>query len=181
MYNTLLRSDDPAIVVECLNGYRLKERLPDNIAEFTVPLGVPDVLRVGADVTMITYGSSVRVAEEACDLLALHGISVELIDVQTLLPFDLPEVCLKSLQKTNRVVFLDEDFAGGGTGYLMQQVLDRQGGYRYLDSAPLALAAKAHRPAYGQDGDYFSKPQVEDIFEAIYGLMREVEPGRWGI
>ncbi len=181
MYNTLLRSDDPAIVVECLNGYRLKERLPDNIAEFTVPLGVPDVLREGADVTMITYGSSVRVAEDACDLLAQHGISVELIDVQTLLPFDLPEVCLKSLQKTNRVVFLDEDFAGGGTGYMMQQVLDRQGGYRYLDSAPLALAAKAHRPAYGQDGDYFSKPQVEDIFEAIYGLMREVEPGKWGI
>lgn len=179
MYNTLLRCDDPAIVVECLNGYRLKERLPDNIAEFTVPLGMPEILREGADVTLITYGSSVRVAEEACDLLAQHGISVELIDVQTLLPFDLPKTCLKSVQKTNRVVLLDEDFAGGGTGYMMQQVLDLQGGYRYLDSAPLAIAAKDHRPAYGQDGDYFSKPQVEDVFEAIYGLMREAEPGRW--
>ncbi len=180
MYNTLLQSDDPAIVVECLNGYRLKEALPDNIGSFTVPLGVPEVLREGADLTLITYGSSVRVAEEACDLLAAHGISVELVDVQTLLPFDLPEICLKSLKKTNRAVFLDEDFQGGATGYLMQQVLDRQGGYRYLDSAPVAVAAKDHRPAYGQDGDYFSKPQVEDVFEAVYGLMREAEPGRFG-
>lgn len=180
MYNTLLQSDDPAIVVECLNGYRLKERLPDNIGAFTVPLGVPDILREGTDVTLITYGSSVRVAEEACDLLAAHGISVELVDVQTLLPFDLPQTCLKSLQKTNRVVFLDEDFQGGATGYLLQQVLDEQGGYRYLDSAPVAIAAKDHRPAYGQDGDYFSKPQVEDIVEQVYALMREAEPGRFG-
>lgn len=179
MYNTLLRSDDPAIVVECLNGYRLKERLPDNIGAFTVPLGVPEVLREGTDVTLITYGSSVRVAEEACDLLAGHGISVELVDVQTLLPFDLPHTCLQSLKKTNRVVFLDEDFQGGATGYLMQQVLDEQGGYRYLDSAPVAIAAKDHRPAYGQDGDYFSKPQVEDVLEQVYTLMREAEPGRW--
>lgn len=179
MYNTLLQSDDPAIVVECLNGYRLKERLPDNIGAFTVPLGVPDVLREGTDVTLITYGSSVRIAEDACNLLAEHGISMEIVDVQTLLPFDLPHTCLKSLQKTNRVVFLDEDFQGGATGYLMQQVLDEQGGYRYLDSAPVAIAAKDHRPAYGQDGDYFSKPQVEDVFEAVYGLMREIEPGKF--
>ncbi|MCB9316299.1 MAG: transketolase [Lewinellaceae bacterium] len=180
MYNTLLRSDDPAIVVECLNGYRLKEALPDNIGQFTVPLGVPDILREGSDVTLITYGSCVRVAEEACNLLAEHGISVELVDVQTLLPFDLPHSCLKSLQKTNRVVFLDEDFQGGATGYMMQQVLDEQGGYRYLDSAPVAVAAEDHRPGYGQDGDYHSKPQVEDVFETIYALMREVDPGRFG-
>ncbi len=179
MYNTLLQSDDPAIVVECLNGYRLKEHLPDNIGEFTVPLGVPEILREGADVTLITYGSCVRVAAEACELLANHGISVELVDVQTLLPFDLPQICLKSLQKTNRVVFLDEDFQGGGTGYLMQQVLDEQGAYRFLDSAPVAISAKDHRPGYGQDGDYYSKPQVEDVFEAVYGLMREVDPGRF--
>ncbi|TNE53592.1 MAG: transketolase [Bacteroidetes bacterium] len=180
MYNTLLQGDDPAIVVECLNGYRFKEQLPENIGTFTVPLGVPEVLREGADVTLITYGSCVRVAEEACELLAELGISVELVDVQTLLPFDLPQTCLKSVQKTNRVVFLDEDFEGGATGYLMQQVLDEQGGYRYLDSAPLTIAARDHRAAYGQDGDYFSKPQVEDILEQVYEMMREVEPSRFG-
>ena len=180
MYNTLIQSDDPAIVVECLNGYRLKEALPDNIGTFTVPLGVPEIIREGSDITIISYGSSLRIAEEASDLLAQHGISVEIVDVQTLLPFDLPEICLKSLQKTNRVVFLDEDFQGGATGYMMQQVLDKQGGYRYLDSAPVAIAAKDHRPAYGQDGDYFSKPQVEDVFEAVYRLIQEVEPGRFG-
>lgn len=179
MYNTLLQSDDPAIVVECLNGYRLKEPLPENIGEFTVPLGVPEVIREGSDLTLITYGSSVRVAEEATGLLADHGISVELIDVQTLMPFDLPQICLKSLQKTNRVVFLDEDFQGGATGFMMQHVLDAQGGYRYLDSAPRALHAKDHRPAYGQDGDYFSKPQVEDIFDTVYAMMQEADPGRF--
>jgi pyruvate/2-oxoglutarate/acetoin dehydrogenase E1 component len=180
MYNTLLQSDDPAIVVECLNGYRLKEPLPENIGTFTVPLGVPEILREGTDVTLITYGSCIRIAEEACALLAGHGISVEIVDVQTLLPFDLPHTCLKSLQKTNRVVFFDEDFAGGATGYMMQQVLDEQGGYRYLDSAPVAIAAKEHRPGYGQDGDYHSKPQAEDVFETVYTLMRETDPGRFG-
>lgn len=179
MYNTLLQSDDPAIVIECLNGYRLKERLPDNLSTFTVPLGVPEVVRQGTDVTLITYGSCVRVAEEASELLAQHGISVELVDVQTLLPFDLPHICAKSVQKTNRVVFLDEDFQGGASAYMLQQVLEKQGAYRYLDSAPLTLTAPDHRPAYGQDGDYFSKPQVEDIFDAIYALMHETEPGRF--
>ncbi|MEQ1744977.1 MAG: thiamine pyrophosphate-dependent enzyme [Saprospiraceae bacterium] len=179
MYNTLLQSDDPAIVVECLNGYRLKEIVPANVGEFTVPLGVPEVLREGSDVTIVTYGSCVAVAEEACQVLADHGISVELVDVQTLLPFDLPQTCLHSLKKTNRVVFLDEDFRGGATGYLMQQVLDEQGGYRYLDSAPVAISAKDHRPAYGNDGNYFSKPQVEDVIEAVYAMMQEVEPGRF--
>ncbi len=179
MYNLLLQSDDPAVVIECLNGYRLKERLPDNIDSFTVPLGVPEVLRTGTDVTLITYGSCVRIAEEACQLLAQHGISVELVDVQTLLPFDLPQACLKSVQKTNRVVFLDEDFQGGASAYLLQQVLEKQGAYRYLDSAPITLTAPDHRPAYGQDGDYFSKPQVEDVFDAIYKMMQEAEPTRF--
>lgn len=173
MYNLLLQSDDPAIVIECLNGYRLKERLPDNVADFTVPLGHPEVLRQGNDATIITYGSSVRIAEEACDLLESQGISVELVDVQTLLPFDQPQTCLASLKKTNRVLFLDEDVPGGASAFMMQQVLDAQGGYRWLDAAPVALAAQPHRPAYGQDGDYFSKPQAEDVVDAIFKLVRE--------
>ncbi|MBV6440402.1 MAG: transketolase [Haliscomenobacteraceae bacterium CHB4] len=173
MYNTLLRGDDPAIVVEVLNGYRFKERLPDNISSFTVPLGVPEILRAGSDVTLITYGACVRVAEEASELLSRQGISVELIDVQTLLPFDLPQTCIESLKKTNRVLFLDEDFEGGASAYMLQQVLEKQDGYRWLDSQPVTLAAKPHRPAYGQDGDYHSKPQVEDVVEAIVEMMRE--------
>lgn len=173
MYNTLLRGDDPAIVIEVLNAYRFKERLPDNIGTFTVPLGVPEVLREGSDVTLITYGACVRVAEQACELLAKHGISVELIDIQTLLPFDLPEICVKSLKKTNRVVFLDEDFEGGASAYMLQQVLEKQGGYRWLDSQPVTLFAKPHRPAYGQDGDYHSKPQVEDVVETVVKMIRE--------
>ena len=173
MYNTLLRSDDPAIVVEVLNGYRLKERLPDNIGTFTLPLGEPEILRSGSDVTLITYGASLRIAEEAAELLATQGISMEIIDIQTLLPFDLHSMCVSSLKKTNRVVFLDEDFEGGASGYLMQQVLEKQGGYRWLDSAPVTLTAQPHRPAYGQDGDYHSKPQVEDVVEAVVKMMRE--------
>ncbi len=179
MYNTLLRSDDPAIVVEVLNGYRLKERLPDNVGTFTVPLGVPEILRPGTDLTLITYGASVRIAEEACMILSGHGISVELIDVQTLLPFDLQQVCIESLKKTNRVVFLDEDFEGGASAFMLQQVLEKQEGYRWLDSQPVTLAAKPHRPAYGQDGDYHSKPQVEDVVETVLKMMREAEPGRF--
>lgn len=173
MYNTLLRSDDPAIVVEVLNGYRLKERLPENVGTFTVPLGQPEVLREGSDITIITYGASVRVAEEAIQILASKGISVELIDVQTLLPFDINNICVESLKKTNRVIFLDEDFEGGASAFMLQQVLEKQNGYRWLDSAPVTLAAKPHRPAYGQDGDYFSKPQVEDIIEAALGMAQE--------
>ncbi|MBC7773953.1 MAG: transketolase, partial [Phycisphaerae bacterium] len=173
MYNTLLRGDDPAIVIEVLNAYRFKEPLPDNVGTFTVPLGEPEVLREGSDVTIITYGACVRVAEEAADLLAKHDISVEIVDVQTLLPFDLHNTCLNSLKKTNRVVFLDEDFEGGASAYMLQQVLEKQYGYRWLDSAPVTLCAKPHRPAYGQDGDYHSKPQVEDVVEAVMGMMRE--------
>lgn len=173
MYNTLLRGDDPAIVVEVLNAYRLKERLPDNIGTFTVALGRPEILRQGNDISVFTYGACVRIAEEAAEILANKGISIEIVDVQTLLPFDLNNICLDSLKKTNRAIFMDEDFEGGATAYMMQQVLERQGGYRWLDSAPTTLCAKPHRPAYGQDGDYHSKPQVEDLIEAAIRMMHE--------
>jgi pyruvate/2-oxoglutarate/acetoin dehydrogenase E1 component len=173
MYNTLLRGDDPAIVVEVLNAYRFKEQLPDNVGSFTVPLGEPEILRTGSDLSLITYGACVRVAEEAAELLAKQGISIEIIDIQTLLPFDLQNTCVESLKKTNRVIFLDEDFEGGASAFLMQQVLEKQGGYRWLDSAPVTLCAKPHRPAYGQDGDYHSKPQVEDVVEAVMGMLAE--------
>ncbi|MEM9920059.1 MAG: thiamine pyrophosphate-dependent enzyme [Bacteroidota bacterium] len=176
MYNTFLKSDDPALIIECLNGYRLKERLPDNIGEFTVPLGVPEVLSEGTDVTLVTYGSCVRIAQRALELLRQYDVSVELIDVQTLLPFDLEHRILASLKKTNRIVFLDEDVPGGASSYMMQQVLEVQGGYRFLDSAPTTITAKAHRPPYGSDGDYFSKPSPEAVFEAVYALMKEADP-----
>jgi pyruvate/2-oxoglutarate/acetoin dehydrogenase E1 component/TPP-dependent pyruvate/acetoin dehydrogenase alpha subunit len=175
-YNTLLQSDDPAVVIECLNGYRLKEKLPDNISEFTVPLGLPEILAEGSDVTLVTYGSCVRIAQEALPLLEASGISVELIDVQSLLPFDLEEIILSSLKKTNRIVFLDEDVPGGGTAYMMQKVLEEQGGYSFLDSAPVTITAHEHRPPFGSDGDYFSKPNAEDVCLAIYKLMRETDP-----
>jgi pyruvate/2-oxoglutarate/acetoin dehydrogenase E1 component/TPP-dependent pyruvate/acetoin dehydrogenase alpha subunit len=179
MYNTMLHSDDPALVIECLNGYRLKERLPDNIGEYTVRLGVPEVLKTGTDVTLVTYGSCVRVAQEGIEMLEKHGISVELIDAQTLLPFDIGHLIAQSLKKTNRVVFLDEDVPGGASAYMMQEVLEKQGGYQYLDSPPKTLTAQAHRPPYGSDGDYFSKPNAEDVFDVIYELMRESSPGRF--
>ncbi len=180
MYNTMLHSDDPAIIVECLNGYRLKEPMPSNIGEYTIPLGVPEILREGSDVTLATYGSCVRIAEEGIQLLEAEGISVELIDVQTLLPFDLEHRILESLKKTNRIVFLDEDVPGGATAFMMQEVLEKQGGYLYLDSQPVTLTAKPHRPPYGSDGDYFSKPNPEDVYEAVFNLMKEAEPGRFG-
>ncbi|MBR9922878.1 MAG: transketolase [Bacteroidetes bacterium] len=178
-YNTMLQSDDPAIVIECLNGYRLKETLPDNIGEFTVPLGVPEVLHEGTDVTLVTYGSCVRVAEQGIDMLKDHNISVELIDVQSLLPFDLEARIVESLKKTNRIIFMDEDVPGGASAFMMQQVLEIQNGYRYLDSEPVTITAKDHRPPYGSVGDYFSKPNPEDVFEAVYGLMRESAPARF--
>lgn len=178
-YNTLLRSDDPAVVVEVLNGYRLKEKLPKNLGEFTVPLGVPEVLRPGADVTLVTYGACCRIALEAAERLHEVSIAMEVIDVQTLLPFDLPQTILTSLQKTNRIVFLDEDVPGGATAYMLQQILEKQGGYQWLDSQPRTVTAQPHRPAYGADGDYFSKPNVEDVFDAAYDLMHEAEPARY--
>ncbi|HRW74887.1 MAG TPA: transketolase C-terminal domain-containing protein, partial [Saprospiraceae bacterium] len=176
MYNTLLRSDDPGLVIECLNGYRLKERLPDNLSDFTVPFGVPEVLREGSHLTLVTYGSCVRIAEEAIQLLTPMGIDIELIDVQTLLPFDLEGRIVHSLAKTNRVIFLDEDVPGGASSYMMQQVLEVQGGYQLLDSAPATLTAKAHRPPYGSDGDYFSKPNAEDICDLVLQMMHEAYP-----
>ena len=179
MYNTLLRADEPALVVECLNGYRIKEKLPANIGEFTVPIGKPDVLRFGEDITLVTYGSCCRIAQEACDLLAEHGIRVELIDVQTLLPFDINHSIVESLKSTNRIVFLDEDVPGGATSYMMQQVLEEQGGYQYLDSKPVTITANEHRPAYGSDGDYFSKPSVDTVFSTLYQMMHESNPTKW--
>lgn len=172
MYNTLLKGDDPAIVVEVLNAYRFKEQLPDNIGTFTVPLGKAECLREGRDLTIISYGASLRVALDAAGPLAELGVEAEIIDVQTLLPFDLDQLCLSSVRKTNRVIFLDEDFEGGASAFMLQQVLEKQGAYRYLDAPPCTLSAKAHRTAYGQDGDYHSKPQVEDIVEMALKLVK---------
>jgi pyruvate/2-oxoglutarate/acetoin dehydrogenase E1 component/TPP-dependent pyruvate/acetoin dehydrogenase alpha subunit len=178
-YNTMLQSDEPALIVECLNGYRLKERLPDNVGEFTVPLGMPDILREGEDVTIVTYGSMCRVVLEASEQLSQAGIEVEVIDVQTLLPFDLSHKIVESVKKTNRVIFADEDVPGGASAFMMQEVLENQNAYRYLDSKPVTISAKAHRPPYGSDGDYFSKPNTEDIFDAVYAMMHEAEPNRF--
>lgn len=179
MYNLLLKADEPALVVECLNGYRLKEKLPSNVGEFTVPLGVPEVLTEGTDVTIVSYGSTLRVIQDAMARLEKLGISCELIDVQTLLPFDINHNIVESVKKTNKVVFIDEDVPGGATSYMMQKVLEEQNGYMYLDAKPLTITAKAHRPAYGTDGDYFSKPNAEEIFTSIYNMMHEYNPGRF--
>lgn len=174
MYNTLLQSDEPGLVVECLNGYRLKERRPDNLFEMTVPLGVPDILQEGTDITVVSYGSTLRVIQEAIkEYLEPAGISVELVDVQTLLPFDINHRILESLKKTSRIIFIDEDVPGGASAYMYQQVMEVQGGFRWLDATPRTLSAQAHRPAYGSDGDYFSKPNAEDIAEAIMQVVAE--------
>ena len=176
MYNTMLRADEPALIIECLNGYRLKEKMPSNIGEFTVPVGRPEILREGSDLTVVTYGAMCKIVMEAAEQLEDLGVSVEVIDVQTLLPFDLDHVIRDSIEKTNRVIFADEDVPGGGSAYMMQQVLEEQGAYMFLDSTPATLAAKAHRPAYSSDGDYFSKPNVEDVVELAYAIMSEVDP-----
>lgn len=178
-YNTMLRSDDPAIIIECLNGYRLKEKLPENIGEFTVPLGVPEILKHGNDVTVVTYGSMCRVIMEAAIELDKIGISCEVIDVQTLLPFDIHHSIVASVKKTNRIVFADEDVPGGATSFMMQQVLEEQHAYQHLDSTPVTITAKEHRPAYASDGDYFTKPNAEYIFEKVYALMHEVDPAQF--
>ena len=178
-YNTMLKSDDPALIIECLNGYRLKERIPDNIGAFTVPLGVPEVIRQGTDVTVVTYGAMCRIVMQAAEELARYDISVEVIDVQSLLPFDVHHSIIESVKKTNRVVFADEDVPGGASAYMMQKVLEEQGGYFQLDSQPVTITAKAHRPAYASDGDYFSKPNPETVFDKIYDLMNEVDPGNF--
>ncbi|MHC5202246.1 alpha-ketoacid dehydrogenase subunit alpha/beta [Myroides sp. LJL119] len=178
-YNTLLQSDEPALVIECLNGYRLKENMPLNLGEIKTPIGVVETIKQGTDLTIVSYGSTLRLVEQAAQELDLHGISVEIIDAQSLLPFDINADCVKSLQKTNRLLVVDEDLPGGASAYLMQNIVEKQAGYRFLDSQPETLTAKAHRPAYGTDGDYFSKPSVEDIFEKAYEIMHEANPEKY--
>ncbi len=179
IYNTLLQGDDPALVIECLNGYRSKELMPSNLGRFTVPIGVPEVVRQGTDLTLVSYGSTFNLCTAAADRLAALGIDVELIDARTLLPFDREHRCVESLKKTNRLLVVDEDVPGGASAYILQQILVEQGGYRWLDSAPATVSAKAHRPAYGTDGDYFSKPSVEDIVESAHHILHEADPRRF--
>jgi len=176
MYNTLLCSDDTAIMVECLNGYRLKEKMPSNLGSFRVALGVPEILRSGDDITIVTYGSMCRIVMEAAEDLGSIGISAEVIDVQTLMPFDRHHAIVDSIRRTGKVIFADEDVPGGATAYMLQQVLETQNAYRYLDVAPATVSAREHRPAYGSDGDYFSKPNAEDVFERAYSLMHDFDP-----
>ena len=179
MYNTLMVADEPALVIECLNGYRLKEKMPSNISEFRVPLGQPEVIREGKDITVVTYGSMCKIVSDAAEDLIQMGIDIEIIDVQTLLPFDVNHRILESLKKTNKILFADEDVPGGATAYMMQQVVEEQKGYYYLDVEPATLAGKAHRPAYSSDGDYFSKPSVDDVVEKVYGMMHDSDPIRF--
>lgn len=178
-YNTLLKSDEPALIVECLNGYRLKEKMPTNLGEFTTAIGVVETIKEGSDITIVSYGSTLRIVEQAAKELAEVNINVEIIDAQSLLPFDLNHDCVKSLQKTNRLLVVDEDVPGGASAYILQHIVENQGGYKYLDSQPQTLTAKAHRPAYGTDGDYFSKPSEEDVFEKVYAIMHESNPGKY--
>jgi pyruvate/2-oxoglutarate/acetoin dehydrogenase E1 component/TPP-dependent pyruvate/acetoin dehydrogenase alpha subunit len=173
MYNTLLKANDPAILIECLNGYRLKETVPTNINEFTVPLGMPDIIRAGEDITIVSYGSTLRIVEDAAVRLATLGIDCEIIDVQTLLPFDINHQILASLKKTNRILFVDEDVPGGATAFMFQQVIEGQGGYKWLDASARTLSAKAHRPAYASDGDYFSKPNAEEVIQVVKEMIAE--------
>ncbi|RKS03568.1 thiamine pyrophosphate-dependent enzyme [Flavobacterium sp. 102] len=175
-YNTLLETDEPALVVECLNGYRLKEKMPTNLGEFKTPIGVVETIKEGSDITVVSYGSTLRIIEQAAKELLEVGINVEIIDAQSLLPFDVNHDCVKSIAKTNRLLVVDEDVPGGASAYLLQQIIDEQNGYQYLDSQPQTLAAKAHRPSYGTDGDYFSKPSAEDVFEKVYAIMHEAKP-----
>ena len=178
-YNTLLESDDPALVIECLNGYRSKENMPTNLGEYKIPLGIPEITREGSDITLVSYGSTFNICTEVAKQLAEVDISVELIDVQTLLPFDVNHAIVESIKKTNRVIFVDEDVPGGATAYMLDKVMVEQEAYKYLDSKPVTLASKAHRPAYGSDGDYFSKPNMETIFEAVYEMMHEANPAKY--
>ena len=179
MYNTLLRGDEPALVIECLNGYRLKEKLPANVGEFTVPLGKAEILREGSDVTVVSYGSTLRIVTEVADELQAMGISIEIIDLQTLYPFDTDNICGQSLKKTNKLLVVDEDLPGGGSAYIVQQILEAQNGYYSLDAQPKTLSGMEHRPPYGTDGDYFSKPSHDDVIEAVYSMMSEAKPGQF--
>jgi pyruvate/2-oxoglutarate/acetoin dehydrogenase E1 component/TPP-dependent pyruvate/acetoin dehydrogenase alpha subunit len=178
-YNTLLETDEPALVVECLNGYRLKEKMPTNLGEFKTPIGVVETIKEGSDITIVSYGSTLRIIEQAAKELLEVGIDVEIIDAQSLLPFDVNHDCVKSIAKTNRLLVVDEDVPGGASAYLLQQIVDEQNGYQHIDSQPQTLASKAHRPAYGTDGDYFSKPSAEDVFEKVYAIMHEAKPEKY--
>ena len=178
-YNTLLEGDDPALVIECLNGYRLKENLPNNLGEFKTPIGKVETIKSGTDITVISYGSTLRLVSEAAVELQQVGIDLEIIDAQSLLPFDLNHDCVESLAKTNRLLIVDEDVPGGASAYLLQEILENQNGYQFLDSKPKTLTSKAHRPAYGTDGDYFSKPSTEDIFETAYQIMHDANPNKF--
>jgi pyruvate/2-oxoglutarate/acetoin dehydrogenase E1 component/TPP-dependent pyruvate/acetoin dehydrogenase alpha subunit len=178
-YNTLLEGDDPAVVVECLNGYRLKEKMPSNLGTFKTPLGVVETLKEGTDITLVSYGSTLRIVEETAKELVQVGINAEIIDIQSLLPFDINHDIVKSIQKTNRLLVIDEDVPGGASAYILQEVVEKQNAYKYLDSKPQTLTAKEHRPAYGTDGDYFSKPSAEDIFEKVYNIMNEANPSKY--
>jgi len=178
-YNTLLEGDEPALVIECLNGYRLKEELPKNLGDFKTAIGLVETIKEGTDITIVSYGSTLRLVEEAAKELLQLNINVEIIDAQSLLPFDLNHDCVKSLAKTNKLLVVDEDVPGGASAYILQEILEVQDGYQYLDSKPSTLSAKAHRPAYGTDGDYFSKPSTEDIFEKVYKIMHEYNPEKY--
>ena len=178
-YNTMLQSDEPAVIVECLNGYRLKEKQPDNLGEFTVPVGKIEITKEGSDVTLVTYGSTWRIVSEAANELEKLGISSEVIDIQSLIPFDLSAEIAQSIKKTNRLVVIDEDVEGGTSAFILQQVLEKQKAFRYLDSDPLTISAENHRPAYASDGDYFSKPSADDIVEKVYQLFFELNPEKY--
>lgn len=178
-YNTLLTTDEPALVVECLNGYRLKEKMPTNLGEFKTPLGVVETLKEGKDITLVSYGSTLRIVEQAAKELLEIGIDAEIIDIQSLLPFDINHDIVKSVAKTNRLLVIDEDVPGGASAYILQQIIDEQNAYKHLDSKPETLTAKAHRPSYGTDGDYFSKPSAEDVFEKVYAIMHEAKPNEF--
>jgi pyruvate/2-oxoglutarate/acetoin dehydrogenase E1 component len=179
MYNTLLQGDEPGMVIECLNGYRKKEKMPNNLDTFTLPLGKVEVIKEGTDITIVTYGSMCSICTDAADKLVEYGILAEVIDVQTLLPFDLNHDIVKSLAKTNRVLFADEDVPGGASAYMMQKVLEEQNGYIYLDAKPKTIHSWAHRPAYATDGDYFSKPNIDDVVEYVYKMFAEDNPQKF--
>lgn len=178
-YNALLQTDEPALVIECLNGYRLKEKMPTNLGEFTTPIGIVETIKEGADITIVSYGSTLRIIEQAAKELQEHDINVEIIDVQSLLPFDINHDIVKSIQKTNRLLVVDEDVPGGASAYILQEIIENQSAYNFLDSKPQTLTAKPHRPAYGTDGDYFSKPSSEDVFEKVYEIMNEANPSKY--
>jgi pyruvate/2-oxoglutarate/acetoin dehydrogenase E1 component len=178
-YNTLLECDEPALVIECLNGYRLKEKAPTNYGQFKTPIGVVETIKEGKDITLVSYGSTLRLVEQAAIELAQVGIDCEVIDLQSLLPFDIKKDLVKSIAKTSRLLVIDEDVPGGASAYILQQIIEQQDGYNYLDSKPQTLTAKAHRPSYGTDGDYFSKPSTEDIYEKVYAMMHEVNPSKY--